>query len=112
MKRCPSDLELELYRALQRSPFAKHVAQCDGCQRRLAEMRLLDQEFRRDVIPRTIKAVRAAAGARQRQPRGAPEVLSLVGAKRLLAVIRSSEEAPAALPLRGRGHRWSPAYGA
>jgi hypothetical protein len=62
MSRCPSELQLEaLLAAPEASPLGAHVASCAACGARLEEMRALGEEFRREVYPRTVDAVAAAA---------------------------------------------------
>ena len=60
--RCPSDLALE---ALLLAPRAErssgHVATCEACKARLAQMELEGQEFRRFVYPATVDRIEEAA---------------------------------------------------
>ena len=71
MTRCPSDLELERH-LLGDAPqaLALHLADCDRCAARLAEMRREGEEFRREVFPATVDAV--VAGAAHRRPHVRP----------------------------------------
>jgi hypothetical protein len=66
---CSSDLDLERYLlAPEQAPAAVHVASCDRCRRRLAEMRRLGEEFQREVYPTTLWAILQAMVARVGSP--------------------------------------------
>lgn len=66
--RCPSDLALEEHLlAGPRSPHAQHVAGCEHCTMRLAQMAREAEDFRRFVFPRTVERIEEAAGERPRR---------------------------------------------
>jgi hypothetical protein len=66
--RCPSDLALEEHLlAGAASRLAAHVAGCEGCRARLAQMQREGEDFRRFVFPRTIERIEQAAAGRPRR---------------------------------------------
>jgi hypothetical protein len=68
--RCPSELDLEAHLLdPDRSPLAPHLAACERCRARLAAMRELGDEFRREVFPRTVDAVVERSRPRRVIPR-------------------------------------------
>jgi hypothetical protein len=68
--RCPSDLQLEVYLlSPDSSGVAGHVGTCTRCGERLAAMRVIGEEFLRDVFPATRD--RIVAEARHAGPGGA-----------------------------------------
>ncbi len=63
---CPSDLALEVHlRDTAASGLSPHLAGCERCRARLAEMERQGEEFRRFVYPATVDAVVAAARPRR-----------------------------------------------
>lgn len=60
--RCPSDLVLEAWLLEpEGTPLPEHLATCERCTARLAEMRAQGERFLREVFPLTLAAVEAAA---------------------------------------------------
>ena len=58
MTRCPSELQLERYLLdPEGSQLEPHVAACARCTERVASMRRIGDEFRREVFPGTVEAV-------------------------------------------------------
>lgn len=91
----PSDLKLECFLLdPERSGVAPHVAGCERCQARVAEMRRLGEEFERKVFPVTAPAVLAAA----RPPRRLRRVPRWI----LAAVIPAAAAVVVFLLARGR----------
>jgi hypothetical protein len=69
LTRHPSELALEAF-LLDReaSPVARHVAQCEHCQARVARMEREGEDFRRFVLPATLDAVVDKSAPRRRTP--------------------------------------------
>lgn len=79
---CPSQLTLEEFLMDGgKDAVEEHVASCEGCTQRLAEMRRLSGEFRRVVYPDTAPSVLASVER-------APRLASLLRPPRLSTLLR------------------------
>jgi anti-sigma factor RsiW len=83
----PSDLKLERHLLdPEKSPIAAHVAECDRCRERLAEMRQQGEDFRRFVYPATLDEV---SRSRWRFPRPLWLLAPAAGLATLLLIARN-----------------------
>lgn len=65
MKNCPDDVGLEIFRLSPTAPVREHIAQCDTCLRRLAQMERVERDFKQFVFPRTVDQLVRTANARR-----------------------------------------------
>jgi hypothetical protein len=99
---CPSDLRLERHLLdPQRSGLAPHLAACERCRARLAEMERQGEDFRRFVYPATVDAV--VERARPRRPRWLALVAVPVAAAAAAAVFLLVPRSPSPDYLGAKG---------
>jgi hypothetical protein len=91
----PSDLALEAFLlAPERSPVKPHLDGCHACRGRLARMRAEGDEFRQNVFPATVDAVREGAGRTRWTRLLAPVATLALAAAAALLVVRTGPSRP------------------